>query len=85
MLNYQKQLHAIPPPERWVIEDKIIVIHNMINRNRFKHKRYDFTNEEIVRKQVITHMKRNGIKSLYEGVLSYRDEVRARISKGEII
>ena len=57
----------------------------MINRNRFKHNRYDYTNEKIVRKQVITHMKRNGIKSLYEGVLSYRDEVRARISKGEIV
>ena len=57
----------------------------MINRNRFKHNRYDYTNEEIVRRQVIKHMKCNGIKSLYEGVLSYRDEVRARISKGEIV
>lgn len=85
MLNYQKQLHTIPPPERWVIEDKIIVIHNMINRNRFKHNRYDYTNEEVVRRQVIKHMKCNGIKSLYEGVLSYRDEIRARISKGEIV
>lgn len=85
MLSYQKQLQAIPSSERWVIEDKILVIHNIINKNRFKHNRYDFTNEEIVRKQVITHMKCNNIKSLYEGVLSYRDEVIARISKGEIV
>lgn len=85
MLSYQKQLQTVPSSERWVIEDKILVIHNMINRNRFNHQRYDYTTEEIVRKQVITHMKCNDIKSLYEGVLSYRDEVRARISKGEIV
>ena len=85
MLSYQKQLQNVPSSERWVIEDKIIVIHNMINKNRFNHQRYDYTNEEVVRRQVINHMKCNGIKSLYEGVLSYRDEVKARIIEGEIV
>lgn len=85
MLSYQKQLQAVPSSDRWVIEDKILVIHNMINKNRLSHYRYDFTTEEVVRRQVIKHMKCNGIKSLYEGVLSYRDEIRTRINKGEIV
>lgn len=83
MQSFNSLVKSIPVRERWIIEDKIIVICNKINRSRFKRNEFDFVTEDNIRKNVTQHMNKHKIKDLFEGIKSYKREIEKRISEGE--
>lgn len=78
-------LSKLTKNQRWIVEDKFIVILNLINKNRFKHQKYDFLTEDKLRLRIVQFMKLNSILDLEQGVLAYRREVAGRIEQGEVL
>lgn len=78
-------LSRLSKNQQWIVQDKFIVILNSINKNRFKHQKYDFLTEEKLRLQIIKYMKLNNITDLEQGVLAYRRDISVRIEQGEVI
>ena len=84
MRKYDLLLTQIPKTERWSVEDKFIVILNMINRYKFNHACYDFITEQQLKRKIMNYMKQNNISSLKESIDSYHKRIREQVLKGEL-